>query len=171
MRIHGAGPVDGPGQYMSLVRGEIQGQTEAAIITGQYLCAHNALHTPVHFYGDNQGVQNKCNTYNPHKLTMHRDPNSDLFLECKVATRSLHKQTHWVASHQDDGTPWNTPEELTTLKLPPEATLNEWCDKRAEEAWLSNTSNPDADIFQKNGHFSQPYQHPTKSSANLIMRS
>ncbi len=62
-------------------------------------------------------------------MKTHREPNSYLFDECKAAMKGIHKQMHWVASHQEDGTPWKTTEELIGLKLSPKATLNVWCDK------------------------------------------
>jgi hypothetical protein len=75
MMIHGSGSVNGLGHYIFSVRGEIQRQTAAAIIIQQLLWAHNSLQTPVPLFGDNHGIQNKCNTYNPHKLKTHRVPN------------------------------------------------------------------------------------------------
>jgi hypothetical protein len=52
-----------------------------------------------------------------------------------------------VASHQDDDTPWDTIVDLQSLKPSPEATLNALCDKKAEEACLTNQSYPDADAL------------------------
>jgi hypothetical protein len=85
MTISGAGTVDGYEKYMSSTRGELQGQTAAAIIIQGLLRSHNGVNPQVHFYGDNQGVQSKCSTYTPRKMRVHREPNSDLLLEYNTA--------------------------------------------------------------------------------------
>lgn len=147
MIIHGAGPVDGHYKYLSSARGELQGQTAAAIAIQQLLRAHKSHCTPVHLYGDNQGIQNKCTTFRPRKMKSHREPNIDLLLEYQTTTKNMQKQNHWVGSHQDKDTPWDTTTELLDLKLSPEATLKVLCDKMATDARLNNTSFPDADVL------------------------
>lgn len=147
MTIQGAGTIDEYEKYMSSAHGELQGQTAAAIIIQRLLHMHNALQTPVHFYGDNQGVQSKCTTYSLHNLKTHREANSGLLLEYRDDTRNIQKQVHWVHSHQDDGTPWTATDDLKELKLSHEATLNVWCDRMADQAHLSDHSYPDADVL------------------------
>ncbi len=58
----------------------------------------------------------------------------DLLLEHNANTSTVTKKPSWVHSHQDKDTPWETIEDLLELKLSSEATLNVWCDKRAEIA-------------------------------------
>jgi hypothetical protein len=147
MIISGAGAVDGHEKYMSSTRGELQGQTAAAIIIQGLLRSHNGVKPQVHFYGDNQGVQSKCSTYTPKKMRVHREPNSYLLLEYHAATKNMKKQAHWVASHQDDKTTWTTTAELKELKLSHESMLNVLCDKMAGEARLLDQSYPDADTL------------------------
>jgi hypothetical protein len=147
MSITGAGPVDGYSKYMSSTRGELQGQTAAAIAVQCLLKQHPDATPQVHFYGDNQGVQSKCSTYTPRKLRTHRDPNSDLLLEYNAASRNMSKQMHWVASHQDEGIQWTTSEELKMMKLSHESKLNIWCDKMAGEARQLDQSYPDAEVL------------------------
>ncbi len=81
------------------------------------------------------------------KIKSHRDPNTDLLLEFQVTTKHMHKQLHWVGSHQDKDTPWDTTDDLLNLQLSPEATLNVLCDKMAMEARLVNLSDPEADVL------------------------
>jgi hypothetical protein len=147
MSITGAGPVDGYSKYMPSTRGELQGQTAAAIAVQCLLKQHPDATPQVHFYGDNQGVQSKCATYTPRKLRTHRDPNSDLLLEYNATSRNMPKQMHWVASHQDEGIQWTTSEELKMLKLSHESKLNIWCDKMAGEARQLDQSYPDAEVL------------------------
>lgn len=111
------------------------------------LQAHDANQTHIQLYGDNQGVQHKCDTFKPTKLKTHREPNTDLFLEYNYATRGMHKESHWVASHQDKDTPWDTIEELKGLKLSHEANLNVLCDQMAENMRMQSQSYPDADVL------------------------
>ncbi len=134
MTITGVGPVDGYTNFMSSARGELQGQTAAAIVKQCVLKKYKGTTPQVHLYGDNQGVQSKCTNYTPRKMHVHREPNSDLLLEYHAAMRGLNKQAHWVASHQDKGIHWTTTPELKQLKLSHEAKLNIWCDKMAREA-------------------------------------
>jgi hypothetical protein len=147
MTISGAGTVDGYGKYMSSTRGELQGQTAAAIIIQGLLRSHKGIKPQVHLYGDNQGVQSKCSTYTPKRMRVHREPNSDLLLEYHTATRDMKKQVHWVASHQDENTKWSNTAELKELKLSHESKLNVLCDKMAGEARLLDQSYPDADTL------------------------
>jgi hypothetical protein len=137
---------------MSSARGELHGQTAATIMTKQLLHTNNAMQTMVHFYGDNQSVQNKCTTCHTHKLKNHREPNIDMLLEYQNATRNMTRQVHWVGSHQDDRMAWENNTELLELKLSQEAMLNVWCDKMADKARRSHQSYPDADVLPtKNG--------------------
>ncbi len=57
------------------------------------------------------------------------------------------KTVQWVKSHQDDDTPWTTNSDLIDLKLSPEATLNVWCDRQANEAHTGHQSFPDAEVL------------------------
>jgi hypothetical protein len=139
MIIHGAGPVDGYANFMTSVRGELQGQTAMAIMSQKLLTAHNSPHTPVHFYGDNQGIQN-----------------------------NLQRQAHWVSSHQDEGTPWESITDLQALKLSPEATLNVFCDKESRKARVVHQSYPDAEVRLKSGPSLPSPLTTTKSCVTLI---
>jgi hypothetical protein len=118
MIMHGAGPVDGHYKYLSSAHGELQGQTAAVIAIQQLLRAHKSHRTPVHLYGDNQGMQNRCTTFQPRKM-----------------------------KSQEKDTPWDITTELLDLKLSKEATLNVLCDKMATDARLYNHSFPDADVL------------------------
>jgi hypothetical protein len=147
LQISGKGPVDGYSMDMSSARGEIQGQTALAIMSSLLLKAQDLPNLPVIFYGDNSGVQRKCNMYPTQKLRDHRQPNQDLHLEYHNATRQLNKKVEWVKGHQDKGKEWNNTEDLKSLKLSQAAPLNIWCDRQAEQARKMNYSHPDADVL------------------------
>lgn len=71
----------------------------------------------------------------------------ELFLNYASRSKSLSRKVEWVKSHQDDDSPWNTIEELQSLKLLLNAKLNIWCDKMAGEACKQNVSQLEANVL------------------------
>jgi hypothetical protein len=147
MSITGAGPVDGHILDLSSSRGELQSQTAMAIITNTFLTANNATDITTTLLGDNKGVQNKCATPKINKLQYHRAPNTDLMMEYKLATNNIQIKSEWVKGHQDENMEWNSIDELKDLKLSNTATLNVWCDRQAETAWIQGWTDPEADVY------------------------
>ncbi len=85
MSIHGTGAVDGDPSGMSSARVELHGQTAMAVMSKVLLDANNETNLPTILQGDNQGIQNKCNTIQTNRLKHHREPNSDLLMEYQHA--------------------------------------------------------------------------------------
>lgn len=147
MQLSGCGPVDGFCSDLSSSRGEIHGQTALGIMSKNLLTAREQPNMAILFYGDNEGVQRKCQALSLNKLCDHRQPNHDLYLEYHNAARSLNKKIKWVKGHQDGGTKWKNIQDLKHLKLTPAAYLNIWCDNIATREREHSTSIPDADVL------------------------
>jgi hypothetical protein len=147
MKLEGQGPVDGDTLAMSSARGELQGQTALAIMTGALLMEHDATDTPITFYTDNQGVQKSCHNPKTHRIGHHRKANMDLHMEHAVQVTDLNIKHEWVKGHQDKDAPWETIEELYDLNLSVAATLNIYCDRKASAAHQSSLSDPVGDVL------------------------
>jgi hypothetical protein len=98
-------------------------------------------------YGDNLAVQNKCKNISTSKIRDRREPNIDLLLEYKAATKTQQVTPHWVKSHEDKDTPWQDFSELKALRLPLEAAMNVWCDNLAETHRHNDISYPSTCVF------------------------
>lgn len=147
MHVSGEGIVDGAREYLSSTRGELQGQAALTVMTSVLLQANDTLDTQIKLVGDNKGVQMKTSKAGYHKIHHHREANSDLFLEYYRHAQTINRKVAWVKGHQDDDTPWETIKELKELKLSPEATMNIWCEKRAEAARQNDITIPDAEVL------------------------
>lgn len=147
MRIYGSGTADGFRHDLSSARGEILGQTALVIMKQNLLKAHDHPDMPVIFYGDNTGVQRKCQTALLNKLRDHQQPNHDLYLEYHKTAQSLNKIVKWIKGHQDQGTEWEEIQDSKHLKLEPAAYLNIWCDTAATKEHDWSVPIPDADVL------------------------
>jgi hypothetical protein len=133
MSIHGTGPVNGAPKSMSSARGELHGQTAMAIVSKLLLETHQEPKIPTLLQGDNQRIQRKCNEIRIDRLKHHREPNIDLLIEFKHATKGHHVKIEWMPGHQDKDKPWETIHDLEKMNLSNSAIMNTLCDKIAND--------------------------------------
>lgn len=99
--IQGRGTVDGAPTAISLVRGELQGQTAMAIISQLLLQEHQQASLPTILHSDNEGVPHTCTQHTLSKLQHHRTPNTDLLAEFRAATANRQFKSVWVKGQQN----------------------------------------------------------------------
>jgi hypothetical protein len=87
---------------------------------------------------NNQGMIRKCISNPPHRLRLHREANTDLFLVQRFYSNHINAQCHWVKGHTDKES-WETLEQLKNQKLSTEETFNVWRDRLASNEWKNGT--------------------------------
>jgi len=109
---------------------------------------------------DNQGMIRKCISNPPHRLCLHREANTDLFLVQHFYSNHINAQCHWVKGHTDKES-WETLEQLKNQKISTEETFNVWRDRLASNEWKNETHlvyDPDVPPQEQWGIYSN---HPT----------
>jgi hypothetical protein len=88
-------------------------------------------------------------------------------LQYKNETQSLSLTSSWVKSHQHDNKEWQTIDDLKSLKLSSDASLNVWCDHQANIAQQHAQSWPDwIPSQQRNGQCFLVTQEQERSPVN-----
>ena len=119
------------------------------IIANLFMDLHNKK-IPFHVSCVNQGMIKKCNQYPLHRLRLHMEANSDLFLVQKFYSSKINATFNWVKGHSDKEQ-WDSLEQLNSQKLSMEETFNMWCDRVASQKWHHGTHSVfDPDVSLKN---------------------